>query len=122
MSNNTSGEAGSMHGVYLKIYVPEKLHIKGCRAYDWLLLTAKDLGLQRGAVFRTIASLDNEGELRDADDPELKRNPSVAVEFALTEAESSRFLERLNQENVNVFYIKVPIEFGYVPDETVSNP
>ena len=44
-----------MQGVYLKFYVLENRRHHGILAYEWLLETARQLGLPGGSAFRAIA-------------------------------------------------------------------
>jgi uncharacterized protein len=103
-----------MQGVYLKFYVQEKRQHHGILAYEWLLETAKKLGVHGGSAFRAIAGYGRHGRLHEEHFFELAGDLSVEVGFALTEQEAESFLAHLAGEKLKLFYIKVPLEMGVV--------
>jgi len=106
-----------MQGVYLEFYVQENRRHDGILAYEWLLETARKLGLHGGSAFRAIAGFGRHGRLHEAHFFELAGELSVEVRFALTEAEADRLLAHLAGEKLRLFYVKVPLEMGVVGDE-----
>lgn len=105
-----------MQGVYLKFYVQEKRHHHGILAYEWLLETARKLGIHGGSAFRAIAGFGRHGRLHEEHFFELAGDLSVEVGFALTEEEAQKLLAHLAGEKLKLFYIKVPLEMGVVGD------
>lgn len=103
-----------MQGVYLKFYVQEKRQHHGILAYEWLLETARKLGIHGGSAFRAIAGFGRHGRLHEEHFFELAGDLSVEVGFALTEEEAQRLLAHLAGEKLELFYIKVPLEMGVV--------
>lgn len=78
---------------------------------QWLLLEAKKLGL-RGATLTTAGEgFGHDGKLHSAHFFELADQP-IEVTMALSAADAQRLMDRLLQENIKVFYVKTPIEFG----------
>jgi uncharacterized protein len=80
---------------------------------EWLMQVAMELGL-RGAT--TIAASEGFGKHRrihSAHFFELADQP-VEIVMAVTEDESRRLFERLQAENVHLFYVKAPVEFGEI--------
>jgi len=106
-----------MQGVHLKFYVQEKRHHHGILAYEWLLETARKLGIHGGSAFRAIAGFGRHGKLHEEHFFELTGDVSVEVGFALTEEEAQKLLAHLSKEKLRMFYIKVPLEMGVVGDD-----
>ena len=105
-----------MQGVYLKFYVQEKRQHRGILAYEWLLETARKVGIHGGSAFRAIAGYGRHGRLHEEHFFELAGDLSVEVGFALTEQEAESFLAHLAGEKLKLFYIKLPLEMGVVGD------
>jgi PII-like signaling protein len=103
-----------MQGVYLKFYVQEKRHHHGILAYEWLLETAREIGIHGGSAFRAIAGYGRHGRLHEEHFFELAGDLPVEVGFALAEEEAQRLLDRLKDEKLELFYLKVPLEMGFV--------
>jgi PII-like signaling protein len=103
-----------MQGVYLKFYVQESRRHHGLLAYEWLLETAKKSGIPGGSAFRAIAGYGRHGRLHEAHFFELAGELPVEVGFALTEQEAQTLLARLATEQLELFYIKLPLEMGVV--------
>ncbi len=106
-----------MQGVYLKFYVQESRRHHGILAYEWLLEAARKLGIHGGSAFRAIAGFGRHGKLHEEHFFELAGDVSVEVGFALTEEESEKLLAHLAGEKLRLFYIKLPLEMGFVGDE-----
>ena len=107
-----------MQGVYLKFYVQEKRRHHGILAYEWLLETARKIGIHGGSAFRAIAGFGRHGRLHEEHFFELAGDLSVEVGFALTEEEAQRLLAHLADDKLELFYIKVPLEMGVVGGPT----
>lgn len=105
-----------MQGVYLKFYVSENRRHHGMLAYEWLLETARKLGIHGGSAFRAIAGFGRHGKLHEEHFFELAGDTSVEVGFALTDDEAAMLLAHLAGEKLAIFYIKVPLEMGVVGD------
>jgi PII-like signaling protein len=103
-----------MQGVYLKFYVQERRQHHGILAYEWLLETARQIGIHGGSAFRAIAGFGRHGRLHEEHFFELAGDLPVEVGFALGEDEAERLLARLADEKLELFYIKLPLEMGFV--------
>ena len=106
-----------MQGVYLKFYVQENRRHHGILAYEWLLETARKIGIHGGSAFRAIAGFGRHGRLHEEHFFELAGDLSVEVGFALTEQEARSLLDHLAGEKLALFYIKVPLEMGVVGED-----
>lgn len=99
---------------YLVIFITQQnRRYRGRMLGDWLVELAKEMGL-RGATLSTgIEGFGHTGKLHSAHFFEFADQPTE-VRMALTEEECSRLFTRLEQEDVALFYIKTPIELGFI--------
>lgn len=57
--------------------------------------------------------IDHTGKLHSARFFELIDEP-IQVQFALTDIQTEQLFDRLNHEEVSIFYVKTPVQFGTV--------
>jgi PII-like signaling protein len=105
-----------MQGIFLKFYVNEYREHSGILLYEWLLERAKKCGIHGGTAVRAMAGFGRHGILHGETFLELIADLPVEVEFVLNEDEASRFLNLLQAENVDLFYVKFPVEYGFLPE------
>jgi len=105
-----------MQGIYLKFYVSEYREHNGILLYEWLLERAKKLGFHGGTAVRAVAGFGRHGILHEETFLELAADLPVEVSFVLDEEEVKRFLNLLQAENVDMFYVKFPVEYGFLPE------
>ena len=98
----------------LTFYVTEKQHHGGKLCYEWLLEEAKGLGIHGGSVFRAIAGFGRHGRLHEETFFELAGELAVKVEFILDDAITEQMLERVRAQNMNVFYVRHPVQSGII--------
>lgn len=103
-----------MTGTYLKFYVHENHQHHGILVYEWLLESAKRLGLHGGTAFRAIASFGRHGILHEQHFFELAGDLTVMIEFVLTNEEAERLLELIRREKIRLFHFRIPVEFGVI--------
>lgn len=101
-----------MQGCFLKFYVAENRRHKHKLAYEWLLEEAKTLGLQGGSAFRALAGYGRHGRLHEEHFFELAGDLPVEVGFVVTSEEADRFIAHLQTQGLNLFYLRVPVEYG----------
>ncbi|MDA3297932.1 DUF190 domain-containing protein [Pseudomonas aeruginosa] len=102
-----------MQGYLVMFFTQQNRRHEGKMLGDWLVDLAKELGL-RGATLSTgIEGFGHTGKLHSAHFFELADQPTE-VRLALTEEECSRLFSRLGQEDLALFYLKTPIELGFV--------
>ena len=105
-----------MNGCFLKFYVAENRRHHHLLAYEWLLEEAQRLGLQGGSAFRALAGFGRQGRLHEEHFFELAGDLPVEVSFVTTQEEADRFLGRLKGEGLNLFYLRVPVAYGFSDD------
>lgn len=106
----------SARGIYLKFYVSEYREHKGILVFEWLLERARKFGLEGGTAMRAVAGFGRHGALHEETFLEIAADLPVEVSFVLTEAEAALFLDLLQLENIDLFYVKFPVEYGFLPN------
>jgi PII-like signaling protein len=103
-----------MQSVYLKFYVSEKQRHDGKMLYEWLLEEAKRQGMPGGSVFRAIAGFGRHGHLHEETFFELAGELPLQIEFVLEAGKADHLLDSLRSQNLNLFYVRYPVETGTV--------
>lgn len=101
-----------VQGSYLRFFVHEDRRHHGRLLYEWLLERAKQMGIQGGTAFRTIASYGSHGVLHEQRFFELAGSVTVRVDFVVSRAEADRLIALLEDEQLAVFYAEMPATFG----------
>ena len=99
-------------GCCLQFFVPENRLVHGRAAYEWLLETARGLGIGGGSAYRGIAGYGRHGVLHENHFFELAGELPVLVMFALSREQADRLLQRLEREAVTFVYQRLPAELG----------
>lgn len=100
-----------MDGYQITFFTQQDRRIHGVPVGEWLIGLAKDMGLH-GATLQTAAEgFGRSGRVHSTHFVELADQP-VEVVTIVTGAEADRLLARLQAENLRLFYVKVPVEFG----------
>jgi uncharacterized protein len=85
----------------------------------WLLEEARDLGIRGATMIPAAEGFGHGGKIRSAHFFELTEQP-IELTMAVTGEEADRIFSRLDKEQVNIFYVKIPIEFGMTGDRQKS--
>jgi PII-like signaling protein len=101
-----------MKGVSLRFFVHELQQLHGIVAYEWILEHAKRMGIHGGSAIRGIAGFGRHGILHEEHFFELPGDLPVVVEFVVSEEEADRLLDLIRGEDVSLFYVKMPVEYG----------
>jgi PII-like signaling protein len=101
-----------MKGTCLKFYVYEHRRHHGILLYEWLLEQAKKMGIHGGTALRAIAGFGRHGIMHEEHFFELAGNVPIEVEFVVNDDEAERLLELIKLEKIQVFYMKIPVEYG----------
>lgn len=103
-----------MKGVHLRFYTYENRKHHSLLVYEWLLETAKKLGIHGGSAFRAVAGFGRHGRLHEQHFFELAGEEPVLVEFIVSEEEADNFIALLDAEKLHLFYARLPTEYGQV--------
>ncbi|MBA2650738.1 MAG: DUF190 domain-containing protein [Tatlockia sp.] len=79
--------------------------------YEWLIDSARDQGLTGATVFTGSLGFGEHKRLHSAHFFELLDQP-VQVTMIVSEQEADKLLDFLSEEKVDLFYVKLPAEFG----------
>ena len=80
---------------------------------EWLLQTAKSMGIRGATAEAAYEGYGRDGRIHSAGFFDLADRP-VLVFMAVTQEQADTLFGRLENEKVNLFYIKAPVEFGTV--------
>ena len=105
-----------MNGVQLRFYTYENRKHNGLLVYEWLLQNAKKLGIHGGSAFRAMAGFGRHGKLHEQHFFELAGEEPVLVEFIASVEEANKLLALLREEGLDLFYARLPAEYGMVAD------
>lgn len=88
--------------------------------HEWLLHLAKSIGIKGGTSMVCAEGVGRSGKLHLAHFFSLRDQP-IEVTMAMSEEQVSTLFSRLQQEQVDVFYVKSVVEYGTVgsPDKKV---
>lgn len=81
--------------------------------HGWLLQVAKSLGIEGGTSIVGAEGQGRSGHLHVAHLFSLGEQP-VEVTMAMSEEQVGLLFARLEQEKINIFYVKSPVEYGIV--------
>jgi uncharacterized protein len=103
-----------MKGTLLRFYVHENRKHRHVLLYEWLLEEAKKMGIRGGSAFRAVAGFGRHGILHEEHFFELAGDVTVEVDLAVTDDEATLMLDRIRDEGIAMFYVRVPAEFGTI--------
>jgi len=103
-----------MKGTLLRFYVHENRKYRHILLYEWLLEQARKMGIHGGSAFRAIAGFGRHGVIHEERFFELASDLTVAIDFAVNDAEADALLALIRGESISIFYARIPIEFGTV--------
>lgn len=106
-----------MYGYLLTFFTQQDKRHQHLLLSEWLLAEARRLGIGGATVTMAAESFGHHGKLHSAHFFELADQP-VEVSMAVSAADAERLFERLAAEQLNLFYVKTPVEFGMTADRT----
>jgi len=120
--NETGGlRESNMEGTFLKFYVSEYREHNGILLFEWLLEHAKKCGFNGGTAMRAVAGFGRHGILHEETFLELAADLPVEVSFILSKDEAKLFLDLLDAENIDLLYVKFPVEYGFLPANNIGD-
>ncbi|QBQ17259.1 DUF190 domain-containing protein [Acinetobacter haemolyticus] len=109
-----------MNGFLISFYTAQSRQYEGQSIVDWLLAIAKQMDLRGATVMNASQGLDHRGQFHSAGFFELADQP-VQIQFAVTEQQATALLDYLKTQDISLFYVKSPIEFGFIGTASVSD-
>ena len=104
-----------MQGFQLTFFTQQDVRHGSMPLGEWLVKEADKLGIAGATLIAASEGFGHTHRLHAARFIELADQP-IEVTMAITEDDANRLLQRLREENINVFYIKSPVEFGMTGD------
>lgn len=101
-----------MKGYSLRFYMHENRQHGGVLLWEWLLKHANRLGVQGGSAFRSMAGFGRHHVLHEDSFFGMSGSTTVVVEFLVTPYEKGEIMSFINQENLQLFYSCIEINFG----------
>lgn len=102
-----------MQGYQMTFYTQQDRIHRGMPLAQWLLGEAQKQGLKGGTVTGALQGFGHDGQTRTVNMFDLSNMP-VQVTLVVTEAEAEKMLACLEQEQLHLFYVKLPVEFGVI--------
>lgn len=100
-----------MHGYQLTFFTQQSRRHHGSPLGDWLIQEARRLGISGATLVAAAEGFGHHRRIHAAHFFELGEQP-LEVTMAVTEDEAERFFQRLDEEGIDLFYVKSAVEFG----------
>jgi len=105
-----------MNGYQITFFTQQDRRHRGKPMADWLVVLAGELGLRGATVIPASEGIGHHHRVHSAHFFELADQP-LSVVMAVTSDEAARLFEGLRAEDVHLFYVKTPVEFGVTGDD-----
>jgi hypothetical protein len=105
-----------MQGYQLSFFTQQGHRHHGVPLAEWILQEARRLGISGATLFAASEGFGAGRRIHAARFFELSDQPEE-VTMALNAAEADLLLDRLREEGVKVFYVKMPVEYGMLGED-----
>ena len=106
-----------MNGFQLTFYTAQSRTIHHKPVGEWLLSIVKSMNIGGATLNTAIAGVGHDNKLHSAHFFDLADQP-VEVTVVTSEKGCAKLFERLKtEEDLHLFYVKVPVEFGFIGKE-----
>ncbi|NGY03728.1 DUF190 domain-containing protein [Solimonas terrae] len=105
-----------MNGYRISLFMQQDQRHAHQPLADWLVQLARELGFRGATVFAASEGFGHAGRVHSAHFFELG-DQSIEVVMAVTEAQSKQLFERLALEQLKLFYVCAPVEFGVTGED-----
>lgn len=100
-----------MNGYQLSFFTQQDRRHGNLSLAQWLLEEARRIGINGATLIAGVEGFGHDRKIRSAHFFELSDQP-IEVTMAVSSTDAARLFARLQEEKVNIFYVKAPIEFG----------
>lgn len=100
-----------MQGFQLTFFTQQDRTHKRRPLAQWIIEEVRRIGIGGATLISAAEGFGRDKKVRSASFFELADQP-LQVTMAVSSAEAEQIFERLKQEEINVFYVKAPIEYG----------
>lgn len=108
---NASGRGGMLQGYQLTFFTHQDRKHAHQPLGHWLLEEARRIGIGGATLVNAAEGFGHHRRMHAAHLFSSSDQP-VEVTLAVSEGEAQQLFARLKQENISVFYVKAPIEYG----------
>ena len=105
-----------MQGYQLTFFTQQDQEHRGTPLAHWLIEETRAMGIGGATLVGVSEGFGHRRRIHSAHFIELADQP-LQVILAVTAEEFERLSMKLRAENVKIFYIKAPVEFGMTGDE-----
>jgi PII-like signaling protein len=102
-----------MNGYQLTFYTQQDRRVHGKPIGEWLVNLTRELGLHGATLQAAAEGVGRSGKVHSARFFELADQPIEMVTI-VTGEEADRLFAALKSEGLQLFYVKVPVEFGTI--------
>jgi PII-like signaling protein len=106
-----------MNGYQVTFFTQQDRRHHGKPLADWLVHLAGELGLRGATVIPGCEGVGQHHRIHSAHFFELADQP-LSVVMAVTSDEADRLFDRLRADGVHLFYVKTPVEFGVIGNDS----
>lgn len=89
-----------MNAVALRFYVHHTRRHAGALLFEWLLESARKIGIPGGSAFQAVAGFGRHGVIHEQRFFELAADLPVMVEFIVTPAQADQLIEMVRAEKI----------------------
>lgn len=100
-----------MQGYQITFFTQQDRVYKNQPLSQWLLNTIQQLGIRGATLSGALQGVGHDGIVHEITMFDSSDQP-VQITVVTSEAETDKLFQYLNQEEIKLFYIKVPVEFG----------
>jgi PII-like signaling protein len=100
-----------MKGYQLEFFTEQNRRHGHQALWEWLLETARARGICGATAFMGTMGFGHHRRMHAAHFFELADQP-VEITMIVSEAEADQLFDLLNQEKIEIFYARLPVEFG----------
>ncbi len=105
-----------MNGYLVTFYTQLNQRYQGKQLHEWLLKLSKEMHFSGATVIHGFEGIDHKGQFHSASFFDLVDEP-MQIQFALSELETEQLFDRLNHEELSIFYVKIPVEYGMIGNQ-----
>lgn len=105
-----------MHGFQISFYTQQGRRHNHLSIAEWLVQEAKALGITGATVTAAQGGYGRDGLYCSSHFFELGDQP-VEISLAVNAEQAEQLFAKVKEEDVRLFYIKTPIEFGIIGED-----
>ncbi len=105
-----------MHGYQLTFFTQQGRTHGMLSIAEWLLREAREIGIKGATVAAAQGGYGRDGRYHSTRFFELGEQP-VEVTMAVGPEQATQLFARIGEEDLRIFYMKIPVEFGITGED-----